>query len=90
MERPCDVETGEFNKRASLIYHYGHSSPGPNIKLYNTVVSQLASMFKERCKVNPKSEFLFVCVCLWGLVLERERSMMSVLLIVLHTCTYIQ
>lgn len=56
IERPCDVEKGDFNKQASLVYHFGHTSPGPNIKLYNTVVSALVTMFKERCKVNPKSK----------------------------------
>lgn len=56
IERPCDVESGEFNKQASLVYHFGHTSPGPNIKLYNTVVSALVSMFKKRCKVNEKSK----------------------------------
>ena len=56
IERPCDVESGEFNKQASLVYHFGHTSPGPNIKLYNTVVSALVSMFKKRCKVNQKSK----------------------------------
>lgn len=56
IDRPCDIETGEFSKRASLVYHYGHSSPGANLKLYNTVVTELASMFKERCAANPQSE----------------------------------
>ena len=56
IERPCDVETSDFNKQASLVYHFGHTSPEPNIKLYNTVVSALVTMFKDRCKVNPKSK----------------------------------
>ncbi len=54
--RPCDLETGEFSKKACLVYHYGHSSPGPNLKLYKTIVSELASMFKERCQANSQSK----------------------------------
>jgi len=55
IERPCDIETGEFNKKACLVYHYGHTSPGPNLKLYKTAVTAMAKMFEERCKVSPKS-----------------------------------
>jgi hypothetical protein len=40
--------------RASLVFHYGHSSPGPNIKLYNTVASAMADMFRKRCESIPK------------------------------------
>ena len=56
VERPCDIETGEFSTRASLVYHYGHNSPGPNIKLYNTIVSAMVDMFKKRCDAIPKGE----------------------------------
>lgn len=56
IERPCDVETGEFSKKASLVYHYGYSSPATNLKLYKTAVTAMAKMFKERCQASPKSE----------------------------------
>ena len=56
IERPCEVESGEFTKRASLVFHYGHNSPGPNIKLYNTVVTAMADMFKKRCESIPKGK----------------------------------
>ncbi len=55
--QPCDIETGEFSKKGSLVFHYGHASPNGNLKLYKTVVTAMANMFKERCKVNSKSEF---------------------------------
>ena len=61
IERPCDIESGEYNKRSSLVYHYGHNSPGPNIKLYNTVVSAMADMFKKRCEKIPKGEPIENC-----------------------------
>ena len=56
IERPADIETGNFSKMASLVYHYGYADPGKNLKLYNTVVAALAKMFRERCKLHPKSE----------------------------------
>ena len=39
-----------------MVFHYGHSSPGPNLKLYNAVVSAINDKFKERCSINPKSK----------------------------------
>ena len=56
VERPADIESGEFNKQASLVYTFGHTSPAPNFKLYSTLVSSMAGMFQERCKVKPKSK----------------------------------
>lgn len=47
---------GCFSKKASLVCHYGHADPGKNLKLYKTVVTELASKFKKRCEDNPKSE----------------------------------
>ena len=60
IERPADIETGHFSKMASLVYHYGFADPGKNLKLYNTVVTALANMFRERCKRNPKCECVVV------------------------------
>lgn len=56
IERPADISTGEFSKKASLVYHFGHTSPGPNLKLYNTVVSAICQKFNDRCNVNPDSK----------------------------------
>lgn len=36
IERPADVEEG-FSVQAPLVYHFGSTSPGTNIKLYNKV-----------------------------------------------------
>lgn len=55
IERPSDVDEQEFSKLAALVYHYGHSSPGPNIKLYHQLISKLAELFHERCSVSTKS-----------------------------------
>lgn len=36
IERPADVEEG-FSLQAPLVYHFGSTTPGTNIKLYNKV-----------------------------------------------------
>ena len=38
------------------MFHYGHNSPGPNLKLFNILVSRLATRLQERWKVVPKSK----------------------------------
>ena len=58
VERPADIETGEFNKQASLVYSFGTTTPATNFMLYTTLVTSMANMFKERCKVMPASENL--------------------------------
>ena len=60
IERPCDIETNCFNKKPSLVYHYGYTTPGANLKLYKTAVTAMAHMFSERCKVNSKSKFIVI------------------------------
>ncbi|XP_077979250.1 polyribonucleotide 5'-hydroxyl-kinase Clp1-like isoform X2 [Glandiceps talaboti] len=55
VERPADVEEG-FSLQAPLVYHFGSTSPGSNIKLYNFLVSKLAEVFNIRCKSNRKAE----------------------------------
>lgn len=40
IERPADLEEG-FSVQAPLVYHFGSTTPGTNIKLYNKVVKTL-------------------------------------------------
>lgn len=40
IERPADVEEG-FSVQAPLVYHFGSTTPGTNIKLYNKVSKQI-------------------------------------------------
>uniref|UniRef100_A0A3B3HBZ5 Polyribonucleotide 5'-hydroxyl-kinase Clp1 n=1 Tax=Oryzias latipes TaxID=8090 RepID=A0A3B3HBZ5_ORYLA len=54
IERPADVEEG-FSVQAPLVYHFGSTTPGTNIKLYNKLTSCLAEMFSQRCEVNRKA-----------------------------------
>lgn len=53
VERPGDPIEG-FDKKAPLVYHFGHKSPGVNITFYNTVVNQLAKVVEQRCR-NSKT-----------------------------------
>uniref|UniRef100_A0A4W6EQ56 Polyribonucleotide 5'-hydroxyl-kinase Clp1 n=1 Tax=Lates calcarifer TaxID=8187 RepID=A0A4W6EQ56_LATCA len=54
IERPADVEEG-FSVQAPLVYHFGSTTPGTNIKLYNKLTSCLAEVFSQRCEVNRKA-----------------------------------
>uniref|UniRef100_UPI00358F4597 polyribonucleotide 5'-hydroxyl-kinase Clp1-like n=1 Tax=Myxine glutinosa TaxID=7769 RepID=UPI00358F4597 len=54
VERPADVEEG-FSLQAPLVYHFGSTTPGSNIKLYNKVVSRLADVFNRRCELNRRA-----------------------------------
>uniref|UniRef100_A0A8C4SH97 Polyribonucleotide 5'-hydroxyl-kinase Clp1 n=1 Tax=Erpetoichthys calabaricus TaxID=27687 RepID=A0A8C4SH97_ERPCA len=54
IERPADVEEG-FSVQAPLIYHFGSTTPGTNIKLYNKITSRLAEVFNQRCDMNHKA-----------------------------------
>lgn len=40
IERPADVEEG-FSVQAPLVFHFGSTTPGTNIKLYNKVIKYL-------------------------------------------------
>ncbi|KAG7517482.1 Polyribonucleotide 5' [Solea senegalensis] len=51
IERPADVEEG-FSVQAPLVYHFGSTTPGTNIKLYNKLTSCLAEVFSQRCEVD--------------------------------------
>lgn len=46
IERPADVEEG-FSVQAPLVFHFGSTTPGTNIKLYNKVMAKLH--LKECC-----------------------------------------
>uniref|UniRef100_A0A673IQ63 Polyribonucleotide 5'-hydroxyl-kinase Clp1-like n=1 Tax=Sinocyclocheilus rhinocerous TaxID=307959 RepID=A0A673IQ63_9TELE len=54
IERPADVEEG-FSVQAPLVFHFGSTTPGTNIKLYNKLTSSLAEVFSQRCEVNRRA-----------------------------------
>ena len=55
VERPADVEEG-FSLQTPLVYQLGHTSPGPNIKLYNTLVDQISDVVHQRFEQNSKTK----------------------------------
>lgn len=46
IERPADVEEG-FSVQAPLVYHFGSTTPGTNIKLYNKVRKETFWLFQN-------------------------------------------
>ena len=43
-----------FALQAPLVYHFGHTSPGANMKLYNTLSSKIAEVVSQRFEKNIK------------------------------------
>ena len=78
MERPADIETGEFNKQASLVYSYGASTPSENFKLYTTLITSMAAMFRERCTARPASEAPWGCPCDHVVVCQSQPRLVGV------------
>lgn len=57
IERPADVEEG-FSVQAPLVYHFGSTSPGTNIKLYNKVKADKYICIFQCCQHNDLFSFL--------------------------------
>ena len=53
IERPADVEEG-FSVQAPLVYHFGSTTPGTNIKLYNKVRGKVLDHFSNKIVTNDK------------------------------------
>lgn len=67
VERPSDVTDG-FDQRALSVYHFGHKSPGQNIKLYFLLIKKLGQMIKARMKnanPNTRSSGVIIDTCGW-------------------------
>lgn len=57
IERPADVEEG-FSVQAPLVYHFGSTTPGTNIKLYNKVIQWAYIAFLiQMCYVQDFNTF---------------------------------
>ena len=50
------LSTG-FSLEAPLVYHFGHTSPGPNEKLYNALTSKIADVMYQRFENNSKGVY---------------------------------
>lgn len=55
IETPADPVEG-FTNLQPMIFHYGHTSPSPNVKLFTAIVSQLAQVYEKKCQTNNKCE----------------------------------
>lgn len=53
IERPADpVEN--FDHKAPIVYHFGHTSPNGNIGLYKTLIHRLADVYDTKAQKNPE------------------------------------
>ena len=53
IEGPADPVEG-FNNFQPMIFHYGHNSPSPNVKLFISIINRLAAVFEKKCEMNDK------------------------------------
>ena len=44
-----------FDVKAPILYHFGHSQPNGNVKLYLTLVNRLQHIFNTKCLYNTKA-----------------------------------
>ncbi|KAM9409982.1 polyribonucleotide 5'-hydroxyl-kinase Clp1-like [Pholidichthys leucotaenia] len=51
----CGVGAILSQQSPADVYHFGSTTPGTNIKLYNKLTSCLAEVFSQRCEVNRKA-----------------------------------
>lgn len=65
IERPASVEG--FSQQAPLVYHFGHTSPGANLPLFNLLTSKMAEIISERMQANKKANASGVIIntCGW-------------------------
>ncbi|XP_078492272.1 polyribonucleotide 5'-hydroxyl-kinase Clp1 [Ciona intestinalis] len=66
VERPADPVDG-FDLKVPLVYHFGHTAPNGNIKLYETLISRLADVFNAKCDYNKqvKHSGCIINTCGW-------------------------
>lgn len=51
IDRPADP-VDSFDHKQPIVYHFGHTSPNGNIKLYYKLVQRLAHVFEVKCSAN--------------------------------------
>ena len=54
VERPADPVEG-FDVKAPILYHFGHTQPNGNVKLYLTLINRLQHIFNTKCLYNTKA-----------------------------------
>ena len=66
VERPADIEDG-FSLVAPIVYHFGHSSPGENITLYNILIKTLSESVGLKLETEKKTKYsgIVINTCGW-------------------------
>lgn len=66
IEKPADPVEG-FDKKAPLVFHFGHLSPAENIPFYNIAVQKLADIIQHRCDVSKTANVggVIINTCGW-------------------------
>lgn len=66
VERHADPVSG-FDSKYPLVYHFGHTSPNGNLKLYQVLISRIADVFNAKCECNPiiKASGCIINTCGW-------------------------
>lgn len=66
VERPADPVDG-FDTKVPLVYHFGHTSPNGNLKLYEVLISRIADVFNAKCDCNKLVKYsgCVVNTCGW-------------------------
>ena len=66
IEVPASVESG-FSQVAPLLYHFGSTSPGTNLNLYEHQIKRCANAVKSKFEVDPKAKYsgVFINTCGW-------------------------
>ena len=53
VERPADPVEG-FDMKAPIVYHYGHTTPNANFKLYSALITRIQDLYNNKCHYNQK------------------------------------
>ena len=67
VERPADPVEGKalttllyyyhlsgFDMKAPIVYHFGHTTPNANMKLYTTLITRIQDLYNTKCLYNQK------------------------------------
>lgn len=54
IERPADPVEG-FDMKAPIVYHFGHTTPNANFKLYTTLIARIQDLYNNKCFYSTKA-----------------------------------
>lgn len=70
VERPADPVEG-FDMKAPIVYHFGHTSPNVNYKLYITLIKRIQDIFNNKGFYNTKAHASGCIINTCGWVLRK-------------------